>query len=128
MAFDWSAYRSLSEWLVTNANSEQLPVPGDAAIRTAVSRAYYSAFHASLDLLVRKGEFTPTGDGSDHGKIVYAFQTHTNAPRKQIGTWLDRLKNRRRLADYEAEATVDLNMAKAALADARRVSEYLATQ
>jgi uncharacterized protein (UPF0332 family) len=101
MPFNWSDYLSLAEWLATNGGTSNLPVDSSAAFRTSVSRAYYTAFHAALGLLVRKSEFVPQWTGADHAGVMRCFQNHQAEPRKRIGLWLGRLKDRRRKADYD---------------------------
>jgi uncharacterized protein (UPF0332 family) len=41
MSFDWADYLRLAESLVSNPNA---PGPEEAALRAAISRAYYAAF------------------------------------------------------------------------------------
>jgi uncharacterized protein (UPF0332 family) len=125
MAFDWSEYVELADWLTKNAADLR---SREAAHRSASSRAYYCAFHAAMSLLVRRNEYQPNGDGSDHGNVVRAYQGDRRTPRRQIGTWLARLKDQRRKADYEAEITDPSGMATASVHDARQIMTYLATQ
>jgi uncharacterized protein (UPF0332 family) len=125
MPFDWSEYVGFAEWLV--ANAANLPSP-EAARRSAVSRAYYGAFQSALALLLRKKEYEATGDAKEHGNVQRAYQQHQNAPRRQIGTWLGRLRDRRNRADYEAEMDDPARVAQASVHDARQVLTYLKTQ
>ena len=125
MPFDWSEYLELADWITKNAADLRSP---EAAHRSAISRAYYCAFNSALALLVRKREYQPTGEGKDHGNVVRAYQQHAAPPRKQIGTWLGRLRDRRRRADYDAEIVDPGGAATASVRDARQVMTYLTAQ
>src|SRR6476660_3411905 len=113
MSFSWSEYLDVAEWLAQNAGTEQLPLPSEAVQRSAVSRAYYSAFQSALALLVQRGEYQPKGLASDHGDGVRCYRTHGAHPRRQIATWLERLRDRRRKADYEIQMADPAGAAKA---------------
>ena len=128
MPFDWSEYLDLADWLARNAGTDGLQVSAEAAQRSAASRAYYSAFQSSMALLVRRREYRPVGDGSDHGAVARAYQSHVAVARRQIGTWLDRLRDRRRRADYDSEMVNASAMATASVSDARNVLTYLQSQ
>jgi len=125
MRFDWSEYVELADWLVVNGATLRSP---EAAQRSAVSRAYYGAFHSALALLIRKDGYQPSGDAKDHGNVTRAYQHHHAAPRRQIGTWLDRLRDQRRRADYDAEIVDSAGVAVASVRNARQVLRYLGTQ
>jgi uncharacterized protein (UPF0332 family) len=128
MAFEGTAFLQLADWLTANAGTNQLPVSAEAAYRSAVSRAYYGAFLTAMALLVRRQEYKPAGDASDHSAVMRAYQTHNSHARRQIGTWLDRLRGRRNRADYDLLLDATMDIATAATRDARKVLDYLATQ
>src|SRR5262245_23958369 len=130
MAFDWSEYLALADWLYQNAGSPALPCASESAHRSAVSRSYYTSFHAAMALLTRRGEYKAVATGEDHGAVIQKFLKDTlkRAPRIQIGTLLQRLKQRRTLADYHATASVNDAMADASVKDAKKILQYLSTQ
>ena len=74
MAFDWSDYLVLSDWLM----GEGIAPSDEAKYRSAISRAYYAAFHSGMGLLIRKKEFVPSGEGTDHGAVLRVYQRHTS--------------------------------------------------
>jgi uncharacterized protein (UPF0332 family) len=81
---------------------------GEAAHRSAASRAYYAAFLSARDVLPE--EFTPyVKSGSSHDAVIdslLAFSRATERGRTeavQIAADLPRLKKKRKLADYGLE-------------------------
>jgi uncharacterized protein (UPF0332 family) len=100
MAFNWDDFLALAK-NITPATSNV--GPREAALRSAVSRAYYSAYHAALALGKRSG-FQITGTGTDHFSIRKHFRQIKNGHPKNssISMQLDRLYDYRRKADYVA--------------------------
>jgi len=101
--FDWGEYHLLASDLLSQADNSQQK---EAALRSAVSRAYYAAFHAADGYL--KGtkmypsmqENSATTEGS-HNRIINTFITDTDHPGwEKIGKKLKRLKWARTWADY----------------------------
>lgn len=129
MPFRWSEYLDLADWLSISAGNRTTPAAlEEAVLRSAISRAYYASFHASKALVVSRGEYQSTGLGTEHGEVIRVYQAHNAQPRKQIGTWLLRLRDRRRRADYDDAVVTTSVMAGAALADAHRILVHLAAQ
>ncbi len=115
MPFDWKQYLNLADELSHRSD--------EAALRSAVSRAYYAAFGAARNYLRRKGEHIP--DNEQTHKVVWeSFQQRgkTYAAVYQNG---NRLKNRRRQADYEDEIKNLAGLAPEALRDAKNVFHWL---
>jgi uncharacterized protein (UPF0332 family) len=101
--FKWQEYHTLASDLLLQAdNSEQR----EAVLRSAVSRAYYAAFHAAKDYLQQSGKYPSTlGNNapgeSSHKRVVEAFSKNVSNPTwGKIGRLLGRLKNDRHWADY----------------------------
>lgn len=98
MSFDWTDFLALAEAL---ESAPDLPGPPEAALRSAVSRAYYAAFHCAMNVASEEG-FDPSGSGSDHRNVPLHFRRHkTNDTRCKIALELDRLRDNRRKADYK---------------------------
>ena len=99
MAFNWKDYLAFAENLQAAPN---MPGPEEAALRSAVSRAYYAAFRAALEHGKKNG-YIATRTGEDHNKIREHFRKiQSNQKKNQdISTQLDRLHDYRRQADYE---------------------------
>jgi len=115
MPFDWKQYLSFADEL--SKRSEE------AALRSAVSRAYYAAFCTARNHLRVKGEQIP--DSEQTHKVVWeSFQRRgkTYAAVYQNGV---RLRSRRRQADYEDEIKDLSNLVTEALRDAKNVFHWL---
>lgn len=125
MAFNWTDYLRVCDWLLQQTAVAPEPVPCEAAYRATISRAYYAAFHSALGLLEAKGEFTRSGEGTDHGSVINAFLRHSTESRRDIGTKLGRLRERRRRADYQNVPETPRGMAKLTVDDARQVIALL---
>jgi uncharacterized protein (UPF0332 family) len=99
MSFAWRDFLTFAE---TIKPAESNIGPREAALRSAVSRAYYSAFRTALDFGQRLG-YIPTRAGDDHVKIRQYFRESKPADvrKKKISVELERLYNYRRQADYE---------------------------
>ena len=101
MDYNWKEFLTFAE----NINADpDIPGPKEAALRSAVSRAYYAAFRAALEIGIRDG-FSPSRTGEDHSKIREYFRNSVpKIPSKlDISTQLARLHDLRRKADYENE-------------------------
>ena len=117
-AFDWEEYLELAGELAGRR--------GDVgAERSAISRAYYAAFHKAAEYLTARGErLTFTGD--DHTFVWdWFFQPGASAMSLRIGSNGHRLRRARRRADYDpspfrnlsSEARTAVALAQAILAD-----------
>jgi hypothetical protein len=93
-AFDWSEYLDLA--------AEFARRRGDpAAERSAISRAYYAAFHLASARFVAAGErLTLLGD--DHVLVWDWFLASSDRRMRAIGANGKRLRRWRRAADYES--------------------------
>jgi hypothetical protein len=74
--------------------------PTEAERRTAVSRAYYGAFHVALALVSDKCGVTLPIDEA-HKKICFCLKGSKHALAEAAGRQLDSLRTARRIADYE---------------------------
>lgn len=116
MAFSWRDYLSLAEDLSKRG--------GDAAKRSANSRAYYAAYCTARDRYVEEAGPLPL-DYSTHATVWSWFSRSRNGIRKFIGRDGRRLGDLRVTADYEIEfTTLDLDLPKA-LTLARKIIDNL---
>lgn len=93
----------------------------------AVSRAYYSVFHAASAVLLTEGARVET-----HKGLVTLFgllMVKTGKIEKEYGRYLSNLKDDRETSDYELFAVVDEETAKKSIQEAEqfvtRVKTYL---
>jgi uncharacterized protein (UPF0332 family) len=100
MSFDWADYLVLAKGLATDPGT---PGPCEAALRSAASRAYYSAFQCALDFACREG-FQASETGQDHKDVQDHFRgsTRLDKTRGHIATELGRLLKHRTQADYKS--------------------------
>lgn len=83
----------------------------------AVSRAYYSVFHAAQAVLLTEGLSADTHQG-----LVNLFGLHlvkTGKFEKRFGKYLANLKDDRETSDYEVYSTIDQETAEHAVREAR---------
>lgn len=94
MSFDWNEYLLLAKRLSGLGN--------DAANRSAVSRAYYSAFHAaSVSLENNRVKTNPKYTRDRHLRVWNIYMDSADKECRRIGNGGQRLKYERQQADYE---------------------------
>ncbi len=124
MAFNWKDFLTFAENIQPGSSNIG---PREAALRSVVSRAYYSAFHAALEFGKQNG-FISTRSGDDHPKIRQHFRESkpTDEKKRKISAWLERLHNYRLQADYDntLKATPE-NMAIWAIGIAKQIFQYI---
>lgn len=119
MSFRWEAYLDLAQHLAVglgtppareaNNDVEQIaapPEPSEAALRTAVSRAYYSAYHLAREYVV-SNNLGSVGRLESHQDVWRAFEPVPGKPRPRkemrIGAEGGILHRMRKNADYEID-------------------------
>lgn len=93
MVFDWAQYLVLAEELVLRKDEE-------AALRSAVSRAYYAAFCKARNRLRQEGVHIPK-TGKAHTVVWNRYREAAEERRRYIGMTGDRLRRSRNKADYD---------------------------
>ena len=122
MSFDWSEYLKLAREL---AGQTTTPSNQDAKLRSAISRAYYSAFcKARNHLHYKEGHKIPVS-GEAHTYVRDEFKNSADKSRRGIGNRLNRLWIDRKKADYEDVVTGLSSTASLALKLAGRVISVL---
>jgi uncharacterized protein (UPF0332 family) len=108
MSFNWLDFLTLSEKLQSDPEIFGLR---EASLRSAISRAYYAAFQYAMNLAKLEG-YLPKHTGDDHIAVQKFFRDYTpkNYSRRKIAVELDRLRDQRRLADYEENLHRDANI------------------
>lgn len=98
MKFDWTEYLNLAKELYGQRDSA---ASNEAKLRSAVSRAYYSAFCKVRNYCrdVKRDNRLPN-DARVHKYIINKFKQSENRRYRQIGINLDRLRADRNKADY----------------------------
>jgi uncharacterized protein (UPF0332 family) len=90
--FDWLWYLQLAEQLATQKN--------EAALRSAISRAYYYVYHLALTRAKTNG-FQPVRNEPQHAQLWALFVGNPDAACIRLGELGRRLKEIRARADYE---------------------------
>lgn len=99
MSFDWAEFNELAQELIGHPG---LNATVDATCRTAISRAYYSAFCTALERLVHVDNVYIDTNRDAHQQVRDAFRTSSDIRRQQLAVHLNTLRALRNVADYEA--------------------------
>ncbi len=116
MPFAWPAYRTVAETL-----SQQ---PDEASQRSAISRAYYCAYHQALAHLTAHHQFQVSESKPAHDQVWREF-SRKGLSYREVWNKGDRLKKLRVEADYRAAATLNAETISLALKLADRICECL---
>ncbi len=82
-----------------------LPAPLEAAWRSAISRAYYAAFHVARQLLEDLGFRVPFGEQA-HAYLWLRLYNCGDPQVRLVGRRLNDLRRERNWADYDLQRTV----------------------
>ncbi|HEY1378041.1 MAG TPA: HEPN domain-containing protein [Gemmataceae bacterium] len=96
----------------------------EADWRSAVSRAYYAAFHVTRDLLASRRFRTPQADRA-HNYLYVRLNNCGEPAVQQAANQLKTLRNRRNMADYEMGRTVPVKAATDSIAEAESIIRTL---
>lgn len=120
MSFDWHAYWRFAEITERNAPTFGDQMLTEAALRSVISRAYYSAFHDCRQQLIRENWKIPRDH--THEFVIDRFHKYMSADAARernfhkVGIKLERLRDDRADADYDNPFPGTLpNKAKSAL-------------
>lgn len=116
MPFDWFEYRAVAQTLSQNAD--------EASLRTAVSRAYYCAYHQARIHLAELHHFQASEDKPAHDQVWREF-SKMGMSYREVWNKGDRLKKFRVDADYRSDAHINAETAAASIKLADRVIECL---
>lgn len=123
MSFDWHQYLDLARELQRN---KQMGSAEEARLRSAVSRAYYAAYHVARKRLEQEGDAGLRWTEQPHAYVWEQFKLSTEQQRREIGTKGQRLKLQRRDADYESTVANWQATTIKAILDSERVFDDLA--
>lgn len=116
--FDWQGYLTLAEQLAAGGFHE-------AALRTAISRAYYAVYHRASSHL-REHALVPASERLTHQKVWATLGTDGDPVRLRIGVRGNELKRLRVEADYRAVFPEDLTKAaRDAVLEARSIIDLI---
>lgn len=116
--FEWRDYLTLAERLVKSQD--------EASARTAVSRAYYAAFHTARRYVIQKyPDFKMPADGAGHEAVWNRLDSPSRSEKSARCAGMD-LKYKRHAADYSLTSFSCPSDATYAIARARTVISNLA--
>jgi uncharacterized protein (UPF0332 family) len=118
MTFSWADYLIVAEHLMAHSAASGY---AEGCLRSAVSRAYYAALNTTRSLLRDQWGIEVPETSEVHRFVPRWFMDEEDPEQQEIGILLDRLRDRRRKADYEDEITKVSSLAARALADAQIV-------
>ena len=96
MNFDWIEYLNLAKELRGNhITSNQ-----EAKMRSIISRAYYAVFCKSKEYLSKNKNIPIPESKESHEIVRKTFEMLSKKEEKHIATILQRLRQRRNMADY----------------------------
>ena len=114
--FDWAGYLDVADRLLAEA-------PDEAALRSAISRAYYAAYHAAAAFVAASGLLTQR---HTHRRVWDALASDFDPARSSIGTRGDQLRQIRNDADYRDRMPGNLEIrARDAVAEGRSLVEAI---
>ena len=117
MAFDWREYLALAQYL----GKGHAGVHQDAALRCAVSRAYYGAFCYARNHARDRASYRPSYRADDHARLI----DHYRQVGSPVESLLGRLRTWRNQCDYDDSVARLEMMYKFAMASAEKVFEEL---
>lgn len=122
MSFLWADYLAVARHLTGYSDASG---HAEACLRSAISRAYYAALNTARNLLRDQWGIEVPETAEIHSFIPQWFLGDDGMDQKEIGALLDRLRDRRRKADYDDEITKASSLARRSLADAQLVIDLI---
>lgn len=123
MKFDWKEFLSVAkENFMRCQNLQTVDMRAEALCRTAISRAYYAAFHEAKSFV----DFEVQTGGA-HEKVIKALRASDDKNTRRIGNDLDKLRKLRIRADYDGERYAPRGYADNAVADLQLAISYAET-
>ena len=119
MSFDWREYLNLSRFLGRQTGNG---FAQEAALRSAVSRAYYAAFCHARNYARDRHGFRPRDRAEDHSGVREHFRRRGKAT---ISEELDSLRQLRNVCDYRDVVPNIANLVNAAMLRAQQVIDSL---
>src|SRR3989344_1199397 len=107
MLFDWSDYLSVAKNLKAKTDGQPHTNANEAIQRTAISRAYYSAYHLAVNYAINNLGYKPEKNGPNqyHADIQGIYRRQLSNPdHQEIKTILYRLNKARKDSDYESDS------------------------
>jgi uncharacterized protein (UPF0332 family) len=124
MTFSWADYLIVARHLTEHSTASGY---AEGCLRSAISRAYYAALNTTRSLLRDQWGIEVPETAEIHRFVPHWFMDEEDPDQQEIGILLDRLRDRRRKADYADEITTVSSLAARSLADAQIVIDRVLT-
>lgn len=124
MSFNWADYLNVARHLKEHSDASGY---SEACLRAAISRAYYAALITTRNLLRDQWGIEVPETAEIHLFVPRWFLNEDDENQREIGAILDRLRDRRRKADYDDEIPKVSSLSERSLADAQLVIERIST-
>jgi hypothetical protein len=118
MPFAWIEYLTLARYLQHHVNSG---FAQEAALRCAVSRAYYAAYCHSRNYARDYQGFIPSNLGDDHGRV----REHFKKRNIRVAIALQKLRHWRNQCDYDDTVLGLTQIIQSAIAEAQNIFNRL---
>jgi len=124
MSFLWADYLAVARHLRDHSTASHY---WEGCLRSAISRAYYAALNTARNLLRDQWGIEVPEDASIHTEVPRWFMGEDDVDRREIGVLLDRLRDRRRKADYDDEIPRVSSLVNSSLTDAEIVIDRISS-
>jgi len=129
MSFDWDDFMKLAGLLAPGAATTIFvdSSHGEACQRTAVSRAYYAAFHKTCEFLRQHPGYKnkiPQGPNA-HTKVPELMRTSQKREWQKVGNKLRILREDRNKVDYDADISQLTSLTAKAMTSASKILDML---
>jgi len=124
MTFSWVDYLIVARHLMEHSTSCGY---AEGCLRSAVSRAYYAALNTTRSQLRDQWGVEVPDTAEIHRFVPRWFMDDEDPDQQEIGILLERLRDRRRRADYADEVAIVPSLAARSLADAQIVIDRVLT-
>ena len=103
--FDWTEFLSIAEEIFQKVSKiSQVDLSEEAVCRTAISRAYYFAFHVSQMCLIEiNPDFRSFYGAGSHNDVINGLKNLKEIRYRKIANYLEKFKIMRVKADYDSE-------------------------
>ena len=105
------------------AFAQALSADCEINLRNSISRAYYAAYHACLQIY----KMDNAVDGGLHTKLIQGLKKSSAPADRQIGYMLEQLKNQRVIADYKLLDNVSIKDKDSVLSQTEKLLTLLST-
>jgi len=121
--FEWKRFLEIARHLESVAGNS---VDYEAALRSAVNRAYYAAFGHAMQHAVQNSGYSPSQSASDHSGLRRHYKMRNKIP---ISDSLSKLYGWREQCDYEHPTPANLErIASDAIKEADQIIKNLPLQ